>query len=577
MAQALLRAGVQPDQPVALLAERGLPLLGMIVGTLKAAAGYLPLDPHLPAERLRHILTLSRAPVLVCTAECVPVLQPLLAAVEASQRPQLLVWEQLQQSHDAKAPQLPIGPRHLAYVIYTSGSTGLPKGVMVEQAGMLNNQLSKLPYLHLSANDVIAQTASQSFDISVWQFLTAALCGARVEIVPDQIAHDPQALLAHVNASGISVLESVPSLIQGMLDGEPVALPGLRWLLTTGEAMPPELARRWLQRYPHIALINAYGPAECSDDVSLTRVSEGDCASVYLPIGLPTDNNRLHVLDGQLELVGVRAVGELCVSGTGVGRGYVGDPVRTALAFVPDPYASEPGQRLYRTGDLARRRNDGVLEYVGRRDHQVKIRGFRIELGEIEARLSELPGVRDSAVLAQDQVSGRHLVAYVVPTAANADEQQQRTLRDSLKTALKRQLPDYMVPQQWVLLDSMPLNANGKLDRKVLASIESHALQGDFAAPQGELEMQLAQVWQELLHVERVGRHDNFFELGGHSLLLVRLISRLKNQLGIDLPMQEFYRASTVAELAAVIDSRVPADDFDTIFATLDELEAVDA
>ncbi|MEK1939608.1 MAG: amino acid adenylation domain-containing protein [Pseudomonas sp.] len=577
MAQALLHAGVQPDQPVALLAERGLPLLGMIVGTLKAAAGYLPLDPHLPAERLRHILTLSRAPVLVCTAECVPALQPLLAAVEAGQRPQLVVWEQLQQSHDARAPLLPIGPRHLAYVIYTSGSTGLPKGVMVEQAGMLNNQLSKLPYLHLSANDVIAQTASQSFDISVWQFLTAALCGARVEIVPDPIAHDPQALLAHVNASGISVLESVPSLIQGMLDGEPLALPGLRWLLTTGEAMPPELARRWLQRYPHIPLINAYGPAECSDDVSLTRVSEGDLASVYLPIGLPTDNNRLHVLDGQLELVGVRAVGELCVSGTGVGRGYVGDPVRTALAFVPDPYASQPGQRLYRTGDLARRRSDGVLEYVGRRDHQVKIRGFRIELGEIEARLSELPGVRDSAVLAQDQASGRHLVAYVVPSDTNADEQQQRSLRDRLKTALKRQLPDYMVPQQWVLLDSMPLNANGKLDRKVLATIESQALQGDFAAPQSELEMQLAQVWQELLHVERVGRHDNFFELGGHSLLLVRVISRLKNQLGIDLPMQEFYRASTVAELAAVIDSRVPVDDFDTIFATLDELEAVDA
>jgi amino acid adenylation domain-containing protein/non-ribosomal peptide synthase protein (TIGR01720 family) len=574
MAQALLRAGVQPDQPVALLAERGLPLLGMIVGTLKAAAGYLPLDPNLPAERLRHILTFSRAPVLVCTADCVAALQPLLAAVEVSQRPHLLVWETLQESDNARAPHLPIGPRHLAYVIYTSGSTGQPKGVMVEQAGMLNNQLSKLPYLHLSQGDVIAQTASQSFDISVWQFLTAALCGARVEIVPDDIAHNPQALLAHVNASGITVLESVPSLIQGMLEGEPLALPGLRWLLTTGEAMPPELARRWLQRYPAIPLINAYGPAECSDDVSLTRVSSTETASVYLPIGLPTDNNHLHVLDGQLELVGIRAVGELCVSGTGVGRGYVGDPVRTALAFVPDPYAREPGQRLYRTGDLARRRVDGVLEYVGRRDHQVKIRGFRIELGEIEARLSEQAGVRDSAVLAQDQANGRHLMAYVVPADGTADE---RALRDQLKTALKRHLPDYMVPQQWVLLASMPLNANGKLDRKVLATLEGQTIQGDFAAPHTELEIQLAQVWQELLEVERVGLHDNFFELGGHSLLLVRVIARLKNQLGIDLPMQDFYCANTLGELAALIDAQVPVDDFDAIFATLDELEAVDA
>jgi len=577
MAQALLRAGVQPDQPVALLAERGLPLLGMIVGTLKAAAGYLPLDPHLPAERLRHILSLSRAPVLVCTAECVPALQPLLAAVDASQRPQLLIWEQLQQTGDASAPNLPIGPRHLAYVIYTSGSTGQPKGVMVEQAGMLNNQLSKLPYLRLSHDDVIAQTASQSFDISVWQFLTAALCGARVEIVPDAIAHDPQALLAHVNAAGISVLESVPSLIQGMLDGEAVALPGLRWLLTTGEAMPPELARRWLQRYPHIPLINAYGPAECSDDVALTPISEAHTASIYLPIGLPTDNNTLHVLDGQLELVGVRAVGELCVSGTGVGRGYVGDPVRTALAFVPDPYASTPGQRLYRTGDLARRRVDGVLEYVGRRDHQVKIRGLRIELGEIEARLSEQPEVRECAVLAQDQASGRHLVAYVTASEPSGDEAQQRALRDRLKAALKRHLPEYMVPQQWVVLDAMPLNANGKLDRKALAAIESQAVYGDFVAPEGELEMQLAAVWQELLDVERVGRHDNFFELGGHSLLLVRVISRLKNTLGVDLPMQDFYRASSVAELAASIEqSREHGsveDDYDAIFATLDELE----
>jgi acyl-coenzyme A synthetase/AMP-(fatty) acid ligase/acyl carrier protein len=445
---------------------------------------------------------------------------------------------------------------------------------MVEQAGMLNNQLSKLPYLELSARDVIAQTASQSFDISVWQFLTAALCGARVEIVPDLIAHDPQALLNHVNTSGITVLESVPSLIQGMLDGPVIALPALRWLLTTGEAMPPELARRWLQRYPDIPLINAYGPAECSDDVSLTRVNEAATASTYLPIGLPTDNNHLHVLDEQLDLVGVRAVGELCVTGTGVGRGYVGDPVRTALAFVPDPFASVPGKRLYRTGDLARRRVDGVLEYVGRRDHQVKIRGFRIELGEIEARLSEQPEVRDSAVLAQDQASGRHLVAYVVATTPPDDE---RHLRDTLKTALKRHLPDYMVPQQWVLLDSLPLNANGKLDRKLLAAIDSQPLHGDFAAPQTDLQIQLAEVWQELLQVERVGLHDNFFELGGHSLLLVRVISRLKNQLGVDLPMQEFYRASTIFELAALIDSSVPSDDFDTILATLDELEALDA
>lgn len=586
MANALLAAGVQPDQCVALLAERSLPLLGMILGTLKAGAGYLPLDPHLPAQRLRHILTLSRAPVLVCSEACLSALTPLLAEVDEAARPRLLVWEHLQQGHAVVAPCLPIGPHHLAYVIYTSGSTGAPKGVMVEQAGMLNNQLSKLPYLALGMDDVIAQTASQSFDISVWQFLTAGLCGARVEIVPDLIAHDPEALLRHVNSAGITVLESVPSLIQGMLDAEPIALPGLRWMLTTGEAMPPELARRWLQRYPQIPLINAYGPAECSDDVSLTRVGEADTGNTYLPIGLPTDNNQLHVLDGQLDLVCTRAVGELCISGTGVGRGYVGDPVRTALSFVPDPYARVPGQRLYRSGDLVRRRPDGVLEYVGRADHQVKIRGFRIELGEIEARIREQEGVRDIAVLAQDLAVGRHLVAYLVADAASwgvrgDSEDDQRTLREALKAALRRQLPDYMVPLHWVLLPSMPLNANGKLDRKALAQLDTRQLLADYEAPRSELEQQLAAIWGELLQVERVGLKDNFFELGGHSLLLVRVISRLKNELGIELPMQDFYTATSVEELAALIDKHGEQggmeDDFDAIFAALDELEASNA
>lgn len=586
MAKALLDAGVQPDQCVALLAERGLPLLGMILGTLKAGAGYLPLDPHLPAERLRHILTLSRAPVLVCTEQCLAALAPLLADVDEAARPRLLVWEQLQDGQAAAAPGLPIGPRHLAYVIYTSGSTGAPKGVMVEQAGMLNNQLSKVPYLALGKDDVIAQTASQSFDISVWQFLTAGLCGARVEIVADAVAHDPQALLRHVNAAGITVLESVPSLIQGMLDGAPIALPSLRWMLTTGEAMPPELARRWLQRYPHIALINAYGPAECSDDVSLTQVSEADTGSTYLPIGLPTDNNHLHVLDGQLDLVCPRAVGELCISGTGVGRGYVGDPVRTALSFVPDPLSSVPGQRLYRSGDLVRRRKDGALEYVGRADHQVKIRGFRIELGEIEARIREQEGVRDIAVLAQDLAVGRHLVAYLVADATwqggQVDsEARQRTLREALKAALRRQLPDYMVPLHWVVLPSMPLNSNGKLDRKALAQLDTRQLLAEYQAPRSELEQRLAAIWAQLLQVERVGLKDNFFELGGHSLLLVRVASRLKNELGIELPMQDFYTATSIEELAALIEKNGEQggmeDDFDAIFAALDEMEASNA
>ncbi len=255
---------------MALLAERGLDLLGMIIGSFKAGAGYLPLDPGLPTQRLSRIIDLSRTPMLVCTEACREQAQALLAEFACGAQPKLLVWEEVAGAHTN--PGIYSAPDNLAYVIYTSGSTGLPKGVMVEQRGMLNNQLSKVPYLQLSEQDVIAQTASQSFDISVWQFLAALLFGARVDIVPNTIAHDPQGLLAHVQAQGITVLESVPSLIQGMLAQERISLEGLRWMLPTGEAMPPELAHQWLLRYPAIGLVNAYGPAECSDDVAFFRV-----------------------------------------------------------------------------------------------------------------------------------------------------------------------------------------------------------------------------------------------------------------------------------------------------------------
>nr|WP_314533777.1 non-ribosomal peptide synthetase [uncultured Pseudomonas sp.] len=557
LGHALQAAGVGLDQPVALLAERNLDLLGMIIGSFKAGAGYLPLDPGLPSQRLSRIVDLSRTPLLVCTQACREQAVALLDSFSCAARPKLLVWEEVQTSVAVTNPGVYSGPDNLAYVIYTSGSTGLPKGVMVEQRGMLNNQLSKVPYLDLSEQDVIAQTASQSFDISVWQFLAAPLFGARVDIVPNVIAHDPQGLLAHVAAQGVTVLESVPSLIQGMLALERMSLDGLRWMLPTGEAMPPELAHQWLLRYPQIGLVNAYGPAECSDDVAFYRVDLASTRSTYLPIGTPTDNNRLYLLDGALELVPLGAVGELCVAGTGVGRGYVSDPLRTAQAFVPNPFGA-PGDRLYRTGDLARRRSDGVLEYVGRIDHQVKIRGYRIELGEIEARLHEQPEVRDAAVGVQEGANGKHLVGYLVAadSALNPGERLER-----IKQRLRAELPEYMVPLHWLWLERMPLNANGKLDRKALPALEIGQLQGqDYQAPRSELELKLADIWAEVLKVDRVGVRDNFFELGGHSLLATQIASRVQKALQRDVPLRAMFECSTVEELAEYIDGLATGD-----------------
>ena len=570
LGHALIAAGVGLDQPVALLAERNLDLLGMIIGSFKAGAGYLPLDPGLPSQRLSRIIDMSRTPLLVCTEACREQAIELLDGFDC----QLLVWEEVPAR--GENPGIYSGPDNLAYVIYTSGSTGLPKGVMVEQRGMLNNQLSKLPYLDLSAADVIAQTASQSFDISVWQFLAAPLFGARVDIVPNTIAHDPQGLLAHVEAQGITVLESVPSLIQGMLAQDRISLDGLRWMLPTGEAMPPELAHQWLLRYPQIGLVNAYGPAECSDDVAFFRVDLASTRGTYLPIGTPTDNNRLYLLDGALELVPQGAVGELCVAGTGVGRGYVSDPLRTAQVFVPNPFGA-PGERLYRTGDLARRRSDGVLEYVGRIDHQVKIRGYRIELGEIEARLHEQPQVRDAAVGVQEGVNGKHLVGYVVA----ADETLNPSERlDRIKQRLRAELPEYMVPLHWLWLDRLPLNANGKLDRKALPELEIGQLHSqDYLAPRNELETTLAAIWAEVLKVERVGVQDNFFELGGHSLLATQIASRVQKTLQRDVPLRAMFECSTVSQLAEYIEglaaNEISAEKVDRLSDLMAELEGL--
>lgn len=570
LGHALIAAGVGLDQPVALLAERNLDLLGMIIGSFKAGAGYLPLDPGLPSQRLSRIIDMSRTPLLVCTEACREQAIELLDGFDC----QLLVWEEVPAR--GENPGIYSGPDNLAYVIYTSGSTGLPKGVMVEQRGMLNNQLSKLPYLDLSAADVIAQTASQSFDISVWQFLAAPLFGARVDIVPNTIAHDPQGLLAHVEAQGITVLESVPSLIQGMLAQDRISLDGLRWMLPTGEAMPPELAHQWLLRYPQIGLVNAYGPAECSDDVAFFRVDLASTRGTYLPIGTPTDNNRLYLLDGALELVPQGAVGELCVAGTGVGRGYVSDPLRTAQVFVPNPFGA-PGERLYRTGDLARRRSDGVLEYVGRIDHQVKIRGYRIELGEIEARLHEQPQVRDAAVGVQEGVNGKHLVGYLVA----ADETLNPSERlDRIKQHLCAELPEYMVPLHWLWLDRLPLNANGKLDRKALPELEIGQLHSqDYLAPRNELETTLAAIWAEVLKVERVGVEDNFFELGGHSLLATQIASRVQKTLQRDVPLRAMFECSTVSQLAEYIEglaaNEISAEKVDRLSDLMAELEGL--
>ncbi|MEY4544399.1 MAG: pyoverdine synthetase [Pseudomonadota bacterium] len=546
IAHALLARQSRADQPVAILGERDPRLLSAILGVLKAGGGYVPLDPKHPPRRMAEVLQRSGARTVVSATQFRVALDAALALLPAGARPELLLWDELAAvALPEHNPPITATARSLAYVIYTSGSTGVPKGAMVEQAGMLNNQLSKVPWLGLGESDVIAQTASQCFDISVWQFLTGLLCGARVEIVPDAIAHDSQALLAHAERTGITVLESVPSLMLAMLDGEELPLRSLRALLSTGEALPPELARRWLTRYPQVLLGNAYGPAECSDDVAVHVLKQAPAASAsYAPVGKPTDNNRIYVLDADLELVPVGVVGELCVAGTGVGRGYLGEPGRTAEVFLPNPFARSPGERLYRTGDLGRYSSDGILECLGRVDQQVKIRGYRIELGEIEARLREHEAVADAVVAVREAAHGKRLVGYVVA------RDEQPNLEQELTLYLRSVLPEYMVPAQLVRLEQLPLSANGKVDRKALPDPEWQASER-YLEPSTEIEKLLTRVWQDVLGVPRVGITDNFFDLGGDSVVSLQMVSRAR-QVGLAITPRDVFQHHTVQALARV-------------------------
>ncbi|MBU4630248.1 amino acid adenylation domain-containing protein [Pseudomonas sp. BF61] len=572
----LIERGVGLDQPVALLADRDLELLAMIVGTFKAGAGYLPLDPSHPGERIKSVLRLSKTPLLVCTAKYREQAQMLLGelAISAPEHSVgLLVWEDLPPDlANRQRPGRYSGPNNLAYVIFTSGSTGQPKGVMVEQAGMLNNQLSKVPYLQLTEQDIIAQTASQSFDISVWQFLTALLCGAKVCIFADDISKNPQALLKHVEEQRITVLEIVPALIQALLIEQHSDLPDLRWLLPTGEALPAETAADWLARYPAIKLVNAYGPAECSDDVAFYNIDPASTQRTYIPIGYPTDNNRLYVLDDDLSPIPTGATGEICIAGVGVGRGYCGDPVRTAASFVPNPFALIPGERLYKSGDLARRRKeDGALEYLGRVDQQVKIYGFRIELGEIEAQIALFPGVREAAVLVGENPLGKQLIAYLT-----LEEGDTHSGIDALRAFLKARLPAYMIPAQVHVLEQMPRNPNGKLDRKALACVDVQSEAQEHREPQSGLQSDIADIWRAVLKTQRIGLDDNFFALGGNSLLATQVTSRVHLHLGIEVPLATIFESASLQDYASRIEpagEQAPDDSLNDLFDLLDVLE----
>ncbi|AIL61090.1 non-ribosomal peptide synthase/polyketide synthase [Pseudomonas alkylphenolica] len=540
LAHRLIAAGVGPESRVGLAAERSLELVVGLLAILKAGGAYVPLDPMYPAQRLEYMIQDSGISLLLS--------QPGLN-LPVFDGPCLHLDEDLQDYSDAD-PQVSMSPDNLAYIIYTSGSTGQPKGALLSHHNVQRLFAATGQWFSFDSSDTWTLFHSYAFDFSVWEIFGALLHGGRLVIVPYLVSRSPEDFHQLLIDEQVTVLNQTPSAFRQLMHvacADPREH-SLRAVVFGGEALDVQGLRPWFERFGDAPtrLINMYGITETTVHVTYRPLSWADLDSgAASPIGLPIPDLSWYVLDAELNPVPAGCVGELYVGRAGLARGYLNRGDLSGARFIPDPFGAEGG-RLYRTGDLARYCADGAVEYIGRLDQQVKIRGFRIELGEIEARLQAMEQVREAVVLAED---GR-LLAYVVPSA------EQDGLREILQAQLKADLPDYMVPAHWQFLSVLPLTANGKLDRKALPRPDAAQSQQAYVAPVGEIEKQIAAIWQEVLGVEQVGGNDNFFELGGHSLLATQVVARCRDCLPVQVQLRDLFSHPQLADLAAHLNAQ---------------------
>ncbi|RKI15222.1 non-ribosomal peptide synthetase [Corallococcus sp. AB030] len=547
LAHRLVKLGVGPDVRVVLCVERSVEALVGILGIHKAGGAYVPLDFRYPGEWLAHVLTDTGAPVVLTQQRLRDVLPQHTAHV-------VLLDPDAEEfaAESREAPGVAVSAEHLAYIIYTSGSTGRPKGVMIQHRSVMNLRqgLSTTVHQGRGAAERVSVNAPLSFDASVQQ-LVQVLDGHTLCIVPEEARSDAGELVKRIGQDALEVLDCSPAHLRMLMDEgllEKDVLP--RRALVGGEAVDPGTWSR-LAQHPRLRAFNVYGPTECTVDATACAFD----ASASPTIGRPLSNVRAYVLDKSLRPVPVGVAGELFLGGEGVARGYLNRPDLTAERFIPDAFSAIPGARLYRTGDVARWRADGMLDYLGRADFQVKVRGFRIELGEVEAALLKHPQVHAAVVLAREDIPGdKRLVAYVVPTEGTDSA----PTTDVLKDWLKQLLPEHMRPSTFLVLEALPLNANGKVDRKALPAPQGTAQASTYVAPRTPTEEQLAALFAQVLRVERVGIHDDFFALGGHSLLATQFVSRVRATFRVELPLRALFEAPTVAALAEGLRTRTP-------------------
>jgi amino acid adenylation domain-containing protein len=547
LAGALLSRGLQREAVVAVVTERNLDWMAAVLAIFKAGGVYLPIEPHFPGDRIAAMLTRAGCGLVLTEPASTSTLDQALASLPEVQT--LFIEAAYAEDHPDGNLGIDVAPDQLAYIYFTSGSTGEPKGAMCEHLGMVNHLFAKIDDLGIGQGQVVAQTAPQCFDISLWQLVSALLVGGRTLIVEQDVILDVGRFVGTIVDGRVNVMQVVPSYLEvvlSYLERDPRPLPDLRCVSVTGEAIKKELTQRWFASQPAIKLINAYGLTETSDDTN-HEVMETVPDSDRVPLGRAINNVQIQIVDEYLTPVPLGAPGEIVFSGICVGRGYINDPDRTRAAFLTDP--DHPGQRRYRSGDHGRWRPDGKLEFLGRKDSQLKIRGFRIELGEIENTLLRVPGVRDGAVVVAERADhSRHLVAFY---------SSQRPLAvDVLRDRLGESLPEYMVPSAFHWRERLPLTANSKIDKKTLTSLagELSAVEDDYDAPSTPTEQRLAAAWAKVLGIpqDQVSRTDHFFDRGGTSLSAVKLAVTLDRAFSL----KDLTSRPVLADLAALVDGR---------------------
>ncbi|MBE8965660.1 non-ribosomal peptide synthetase [Nostocales cyanobacterium LEGE 12452] len=545
LAQHLQSLGVGTEILVGICIERSLEMVVALLAILKAGGAYIPLDPGYPQERLAFMLSDTQVSVLLTQKELVPKLPTHTAFVICLDAD----WNTIALNKKENL-STSVTADNLAYVMYTSGSTGIPKGVSVIHRGVVR-LVKETNYAHLTSEEVILQLAPISFDASTFEIWGCLLNGGLLVIYPPNTP-SLEELWQIIQQYQVTTLWLTAGLFHLIVDEKIDALKSLRQLLAGGDVLSVPHVQKFLQTVENCQLINGYGPTENTTFTCCHHIKAPLKPDASIPIGRPIANTQVYILDQNLQSVSIGETGELYIGGDGLARGYFNRPDLTAEKFISHSFDNNLATRLYKTGDLARYLPDGNIEFLGRIDNQVKIRGFRIELGEIEREIAQHPDVREIVVLArQDEAAEKQLTAYIVPHYNSG------YTHNKLRDFLQQRLPNYMVPSAFVMLESLPLTANGKVNRHKLPapSRERPQLEQAYISPQTDLERLLAGILSELLKIDRVGIDDNFFDLGATSISILQVAARIKQELGIELPAVKLFQYSTIGSLANYLDS----------------------